>query len=74
MHLGNQTVKGQGEVGHLPFPMQAAWKCTAKHCILKYLNPELSIGCAFQSKAQDGTEGAQGPQRSERGNLEQQPL
>lgn len=49
MHPRNQAVKGQGELGHLPFPMQAAWKCSAKRCILKYLNPELSVGCAFKN-------------------------
>lgn len=68
MHLGKQTVKG--EVGHLPFPTQAAWKRTAKHCILKYLNPEWSVGCAFQNQMQEGTEGAQGLQGSEHGKVE----
>lgn len=59
-----QTVKGQGEVGHLPFPSQAAWKCAAKQSSLKYPNPESSLGCAFQNEAREGTEGTQGPQRS----------
>lgn len=70
MHPGNSAVKGQGEVGHLPFPTRTAWKRTAKHCILKYPNPESSVGCAIQNDTQEGTEGTQGPQRSEQGNLE----
>lgn len=60
----NQTVKGQGEVGHLPFPTQAAWICAAKQCSLKYPNPESSLGWAVQNEAQEGTEGTQGSQRS----------
>lgn len=61
----NQTVKGQGEVGNLPFPTQAAWICAAKQCSLKYPNPESSFGWAFPNEAQEGTEGTQGPQENE---------
>lgn len=61
----NQTVKGQREVGHLPFPTQAAWICAAKQCSLKYPNPESSFGWAFPNEAQEGTEGTQGPQENE---------
>lgn len=64
MDPSKQTVKGQGEVGHLPFHTQAAWKCAAQQSSLKYPNPESSLGCAFQNEAQEGTEDTQGPQRS----------